>query len=111
AAITSNAQKGLLYTLTSGGQISGYTVNTSTGGLTGITGSPFGGAGVGVAFLTVDAAGQYLFVPATQDFNVVPYTIGSGGALTIGLQVSTPSAPLTATVDPQAHFLYVPMGA
>jgi 6-phosphogluconolactonase (cycloisomerase 2 family) len=110
-AIVSNVQKDLLYTLTSGGQISGYSVNTSTGSLTGIMGSPFGGAGVGVAFLTVDTAGQYLFVPATQDFNVVPYTIGSGGALTIGLQVGTPAAPLTATIDPQAHFLYVPMGS
>ena len=79
SAIVSNTQKSLLYTLTSGGQINGYTVNTSTGGLTAISGSPWGGAGVGVAFLTVDAAGQYLFVPATQDFNVVPYTIGSGG--------------------------------
>ena len=111
SAIVSNTQKSLLYTLTSGGQINGYTVNTSSGALTAISGSPWGGAGVGVAFLTVDAAGQYLFVPATQDFNVVPYTIGSTGALTIGLQVGTPAAPLTATIDPQAHFLYVPMGS
>src|SRR5208282_4504682 len=109
-AIASNAQKDLLYTLTSSGQLSGYTINT-TGGLTAIAGSPFGGAGVGVAFVTVDAAGQYLFVPATQDLNVVPYTIGSSGALTIGLQVGTPAAPLTATIDPPAHFLYVPMGS
>jgi len=110
-AVTSNAQRSLLYTLTSGGQISGYSVNTSNGSLTPIAGAPWGGAGVGVAFLTVDAAGQYLFVPATQDFNVVPYTIASSGALTIGLQVATPAAPLTATIDPQAHFLYVPMGS
>jgi 6-phosphogluconolactonase (cycloisomerase 2 family) len=111
SAIVSNTQKSLLYTLTSSGQIFGYTINTSTGGLTAIAGSPFGGAGVGVAFVTVDTAGQYLFVPATQDFNVVPYTIGPSGALTIGLQVGTPAAPLTATIDPPAHFLYVPMGS
>jgi 6-phosphogluconolactonase len=110
-AAVSNTQKGLVYTLTTGGQISGYSVNTSNGGLTAVTGSPFGGAGVGVAFMAMDNAGQFLFVPATQDFNVVPYTIGTGGTLTIGLQVSTPAAPLTATVDPQAHFLYVPMGS
>src|SRR5208282_215596 len=61
--------------------------------------------------LTVDTAGHYVFVPATQDFNVVPYSIGSSGALTIGLQVPTPAAPLTATVDPLTHFLYVPMGS
>jgi 6-phosphogluconolactonase len=109
-AVTSNAPKNLVYTLSSGGQISGYTLNRSDGSLTAISGSPWGGAGVGVAFLTVDAAGQYLFVPAMQDLVVVPYTIGAAGALAIGLQVSTPKAPLTATVDPPAHFLYVPMG-
>jgi len=111
SAAVGNAQKFLLYTLTSGGQISGYNVNTSNGSLTAVAGSPFGGAGVGVAFMAVDTAGQYLFVPATQDFNVVPYTINTVGTLTIGLQVGTPAAPLTATVDPQAHFLYVPMGS
>jgi 6-phosphogluconolactonase (cycloisomerase 2 family) len=109
-AVTSNASKNLVYTLSSGGQISGYTLNRSDGSLTAIAGSPWGGAGVGVAFLTVDAAGQYLFVPAMQDLVVVPYTIGAADALTIGLQVSTPKSPLTATVDPPAHFLYVPMG-
>jgi 6-phosphogluconolactonase (cycloisomerase 2 family) len=112
-AAISNAQKFLLYTLTSGGQISGYSVNTSNGSLTAVAGSPFGGAGVGVAFMAMDNAGQYLFVPATQDFNVVPYTVNAVGMLTIGLQVGTPAgaAPLTATVDPQAHFLYVPLGS
>jgi 6-phosphogluconolactonase (cycloisomerase 2 family) len=110
-AIASNTQKNLLYTLTSGGQISGYTLNRSDGSLTAISGAPWGGAGVGVAFLAVDTAGRYVFVPAAQDFNVVPYTIGSTGALTIGLQVGTPAAPLTATVDPLTHFLYVPMGS
>lgn len=108
-AIASNGN--LLYTLTSSGNISGYTVNHSDGSLTSIAGSPFGGAGVGVAFLTLDAGGKYLFVPAVQDFVVVPYTINSAGGLTIGLQVGTPAAPVTATVDPLAHFLYVPMGS
>jgi len=111
SAIASNAQKNLLYTLTSGGQISGYTFNRSDGSLTPIAGGPWGGAGVGVAFLTVDTAGQNLFVPANQDLVVVPFAIGSTGALTIGLQVGTPAAPVTATVDPAGHFLYVPMGA
>ncbi len=93
SAIAGCAQKNFLYTLTSGGQISGYTLNRSDGSLTAIGGSPWGGAGVGVAFVTVDTTGQYLFVPATQDFNVVPYTISSSGALTIGLQVGTPCGP------------------
>ena len=110
-AIASDGPGHHLYTLTSGGQIYGYGLNTSNGSLTSIAGSPFGGAGVGSAFLTIDAAGANLYVPAMQDLVVVPYTIGSGGALTIGLQVGTPATPLTATVDPPGHFLYVPMGS
>jgi 6-phosphogluconolactonase len=111
SAAVANARKFLLYTLSPGGQISGYSVNTTNGSLTAVSGSPFGGAGVGVAFMAMDTAGQYLFVPATQDLNVVPYSVNAVGMLTIGLQVGTPAASLTATVDPQAHFLYVLMGS
>src|SRR5262249_39689334 len=48
SAAVANARKSLLYTLTPAGQISGYSVGTSTGALTAVSGSPFGGAGVGV---------------------------------------------------------------
>ena len=109
-AVTSNGTKNVVYTVTSGGQISGYSLNRSDGSLTAISGSPWGGAGSGVAFLVADGAGQNLYVPAVQDLTVVPFGIGANGALTIGLQVSTPAAPVSATVDPQGHFLYVPMG-
>ncbi len=109
-AIVGDGQGKHLYTLTSNGQIYGYAVNTTDGSLTGITGSPWAGAGVGSAYMTVDSAGKNLYVPAVQDLVVVPYGIGSGGALNIGLQAGTPAAPQTATVDPTGQFLYVPMG-
>lgn len=109
-AIAGDGQANHLYTLTSIGQIYGYTLSRTDGSLTSISGSPFGGAGVGSAFLTIDTIGKNLFVPAAQDLVVVPYAIGSSGALTIGLQVGTPAAPVTGTVDPTGHFLYVPMG-
>jgi 6-phosphogluconolactonase len=110
-AIAADGQVNHVYALTSSGQISGYTINRSDGSLTNVAGSPWGGAGVGVAFLAVNSAGTYLYVPAVQDLVVVPYTIDSTGALTIGLQVATPAVPVTATIDPPAHFLYVPMGS
>jgi 6-phosphogluconolactonase (cycloisomerase 2 family) len=110
-AIAADGQGNHVYTLTSGGQISGYDINRSDGSLTNVAGSPWGGAGIGVAFLAVSSAGTDLYVPAVQDLVVVPYTIDSMGALTIGLQVATPAAPVTATIDPPAHFLYVPMGS
>jgi len=111
SAIAADGQGNHVYALTSGGQIFGYDINRSDGSLTNVAGSPWGGAGVGVAFLAVDSTGKYLFVPAVQDLVVVPYTLDSTGALTIGLQVGTPAAPMTATIDPPAHFLYVPMGS
>jgi len=110
-AIAADGQGNHVYTLTSGGQISGYDISKSDGSLTTVAGSPWGGAGVGVAFLAVNSVGTELYVPAVQDLVVVPYTIDSTGALTIGLQVSTPAAPQTATIDPPSHFLYVPMGS
>jgi len=110
-AVAADGQGNHVYSLTSGGQVYGYTVNHSDGSLTNVAGSPWGGAGVGVAFLAVNSAGTDLYVPAVQDLVVVPYTIDSTGALTIGLQVATPAAPQTATIDPPSHFLYVPMGS
>ena len=109
--IASNGQGNYVYVLTSNGMISGYSISHTDGSLTTIAGSPFGGAGVSVAFLTMDAAGKYLFVPVNQDSVVVPYTIASTGALTLGLEVPTPAPPLAATVDPMDRFLYVPMGS
>ena len=111
SAIAADGQGNHVYSLTPGGQIFGYTINRSDGSLANVAGSPWGGAGVGVAFLAVNSAGTDLYVPAVQDLVVVPYTIDSTGALTIGLQQATPAAPVTATIDPPAHFLYVPMGS
>ena len=111
SAIAADGQGNHVYALTSGGQIFGYTISHSDGSLTNVAGSPWGGAGVGVAFLAVSSAGTDLYVPAVQDLVVVPYAIDSTGALTIGLQQATPAAPQTATIDPPAHFLYVPMGS
>jgi len=110
-AVAADGQGNHVYALTPGGQVFGYTISKSDGSLTNVAGSPWGGAGVGVAFLAVSAAGTDLYVPAVQDLVVVPYAIDSTGALTIGLQVATPAAPQTATIDPTAHFLYVPMGS
>src|SRR5271166_6978266 len=111
SAIAADGQGNHVYALTPGGQIFGYTISKSDGSLTNVAGSPWGGAGVDVAFLAVSSAGTELYVPAVQDLVVVPYTIDSTGALTIGLQQATPAAPQTATIDPTAHFLYVPMGS
>lgn len=110
-AIAGDGQGKHLYTLTATGQIYGYAINTSDGSLSGIPGSPWGGAGGNSAYMTIDSAGKNLYVPAAEDLAVVPYGIGSSGALTIGLQAGTLAAPVTATVDPTGHFLYVPIGS
>jgi len=107
--ITSNGQ--YVYVLNGNGLITAYKINSDFT-LSQIAGSPFSGAPNNVAFISVDPAGKYLFVPVPSDSAVLPYTIdATSGALTIGAEATTPATPLAATVDPQEKFVYVPMDA
>ncbi len=87
------------------GSISVLSINTATGALTPITGSPFTGSGPpnGIA---INPAGTELFVAAT---GVDAYSINATtGALTAvtGSPFATPAAPFGVTVDPTGKFLY-----
>jgi 6-phosphogluconolactonase (cycloisomerase 2 family) len=105
--ITSNGQ--YVYVLADNGLMTAYKINSDFS-LSQIAGSPFSGAPNGVAFVAVDPAGKYLFVPAPLNSVVEPYTINAAtGALTAGNLASTPAGPLTVTVDPQDRFVYVAM--
>ena len=105
--ITSNGT--YVYVLVDNGLITAYKINSDFT-LGEIAGSPFSGAPNGVAFVAVDPAGKYLFVPAPLNSVVEPYTIiAATGALTAGNLAATPAGSLTVTVDPQDRFVYVPM--
>jgi 6-phosphogluconolactonase (cycloisomerase 2 family) len=98
-----------LYTANSGGNsstISGFSVNTGTGALTALSGSPFA---VSVSnYITTDRTGAYLYV--TTGASVVGYgidaTTGSLSTLA-GFPVASGAHAYSVTVDPSNQFLYV----
>ena len=101
---------------TPGPSISAYTINTSTGALTAISGSPYStGAHSAPGQATVDPTGEFFYVADQTDNggigNILAYAINfSTGALT-----AVPSSPFTegvdnpaaVAVDPSGRFLYV----
>jgi 6-phosphogluconolactonase (cycloisomerase 2 family) len=71
--------------------IEGYQLNTSTGALTKVSGSPFSSLPTGV-WAQFDQSGAFLFVYDTALTQVAPLEVGSGGVLT------APISPVT-TID------------
>jgi 6-phosphogluconolactonase (cycloisomerase 2 family) len=89
--------------------ISEYSINTSTGALTAVSGSPLS-TGSSPESLAVDPAGDYLYaVNVTAKNQVAAYSITSGsGALTLsGSPVAAGTFPVSIVLDPSGQFAYV----
>jgi 6-phosphogluconolactonase len=89
--------------------VSGYTINPSTGALTAFAGSPFP-AGLGPFSVAVDPSGMFAYVANQISENVSEYTIDPGtGALTpvAGSPFPAGSSPASVAVDPSGMFAYV----
>jgi 6-phosphogluconolactonase (cycloisomerase 2 family) len=97
---------------THGAGITVFTINSTSGALTLVTGSPFTAVngGIGPSFVAVDPTDQFVYVP---DFNM-----GVVGALTLnsstGQLTALPTSPYSVginpdgvTVDPSGRFVYV----
>ena len=95
------------------GTVSAYTINSSTGALRKVAGSPFP-AGVQPTSVTVDPSGRFAYVanecvPCSRG-NVSAYTIdNSTGALhaVAGSPFAAADGPSSVTVDASGHFAYV----
>ena len=90
------------------GNVSAYTIDSSTGTLTAIAGSPFA-AGQGPQSVAVDPSGKFAYV-ANFGGGVSGYTIGpTTGALTpiAGSPFAAGNGPNIGTVDPSGKFAYV----
>jgi hypothetical protein len=89
--------------------VSGYTINATSGALTPISGSPFS-AGLAPISVAVDPSGRFAYVASNYDFDVSGYTINAtSGALT-GIPGSPFPAglnPYSEAVDPSGKFVYV----
>ncbi len=88
--------------------LSAYSIDSATGALTPIAGSPFAASGTAPAALAVDPNGSFLYVVNNGSDNVSAYSIAAGGTLSAaGVPVSTGSAPDAVAVDPADHYVYV----
>jgi 6-phosphogluconolactonase (cycloisomerase 2 family) len=87
------------------GNVSAYSVNTSTGALTSIAGG-VGGLGDARAVAS-DIRGKFLLVGVFSSATLRSYRIDSLGALTTAGSAKAGSAPFAVAVDPSGRFAYV----
>lgn len=102
-----------LYTANNGGGVSAFTINSSTGALNGIAGSPFASGNLPRA-LSATPDGKFLYVANSADNSLTAFAINSGsGVLSVvnGFPVALTSAPTDVEVDPLGRFVYVAMPA
>jgi DNA-binding beta-propeller fold protein YncE len=97
------------------GTVFANAIDSATGALTEITGSPFGtvGTGGGSYYLAVDPTGKFVYVPNSSYANVSGYAIDSiTGALTeiTGSPFATGYSPGSIAVDPTGKFVYLANG-
>jgi len=94
-----------------GGLVYAYGVNTSTGDLTPVMGSPFNtGIAQPAQEMPVDPAGEFLYITEPNINQVAAFAIGANGALTAvaGSPFDTnDTRPTAATIDSSGHYLYV----
>jgi 6-phosphogluconolactonase (cycloisomerase 2 family) len=89
--------------------ISAFTVDTSSGALTQIAGSPFP-TGNDPQGMATDPGGKFLYTANIQDKTVSAFTIdSSSGTLTAvsGSPFTTQAAPAAVAIDPAGQFLFV----
>jgi 6-phosphogluconolactonase (cycloisomerase 2 family) len=92
--------------------ISAYTINSSTGALTAVVGSPFPAGSVPM-IVRVDPSGRYAYAANMDSNNISAYLINSSnGALTpiAGSPFSSGGGPTGLAIDPSGQFLYVANG-
>ena len=91
----------------SSNNVLGYAINSTTGALTAVAGSPFA---AGSEPFSVAANGKFVYVANGNDNNVSGYTINSTtGALTPIANAPFPAevTPVFVAVDPSGKFAYV----
>jgi 6-phosphogluconolactonase len=112
AYLTISPKNGNLYVLTSTMLLASFTVNPTTGFITEITGSPFGGFGVSPSGINGDPLGRFLYVSDGSLSSVLwVYAIDQQ----TGIPKIVPSSPIVAqnsvqmaSTDPKGKFLYAP---
>lgn len=110
-AMSPNGQ--LLYVLNQGSStapstISAFTVDSASGNLTTINGSPVA-VPAGPASIAISADSKFLYVASPGLGQISAFAVGSGGSLApvAGSPFTVGTSPAFVAIDPQAKFLYV----
>lgn len=89
-----------------GGNISAFAINSSTGALTALAGSPFA-VGETCPYIAIDPSGKYLFAVGNDNARLYTYSIATGGSLSqIGFK-SVQANPSGIAIHPTGKFVYV----
>lgn len=85
-----------------------FTIDSTTGALSPITGSPFS-AGNDPLYMVLDSAGKFLYVSNTQDNSISGFTIDSSSGILTPIAGSPYSVPSIAglAIEASGKFLYV----
>ena len=109
--IVSGASKKYLYMPFANGSLYGFSIDGTTGALTGVPGSPY--AGSGGTSVVADPAGHFLFVGGTSGISVFMVNTNDGSLATVsGSPFSTGGViPVQLATDGVGKFLYMVDGA
>jgi 6-phosphogluconolactonase len=102
---------GMAGTANANGVVTGFAVDSTTGALTQISGSPFA-AGKDPGHIASDPKGKFLFTANSQDNTVSAFTIdGTSGVLTpiAGSPFAAGGGPVSLAVDRDGTFVYLGM--
>jgi 6-phosphogluconolactonase (cycloisomerase 2 family) len=93
------------------GTVDAFTINSTSGSLSAVAGSPFSaGPAPGAGGLALDPSTRFLYVTEMNSAAVAAFTIAAGtGVLTpiAGSPFPAANTPVQAIVDPSGKFLYV----
>jgi len=95
--------------MSSDGSVSAFSINSTTGALTPIAGSPFATLANGEpARLSTDPEAKFLYVPMSSGASVVGFDIGSTGTLSpiAGSPFTVGGQPNSTIVSPSGKFLF-----
>jgi 6-phosphogluconolactonase (cycloisomerase 2 family) len=95
-----------LFVLNYNQTISSFSINSSTGALTEVPGSPFSFTGTAPSALAASPDGKFLFVGDSTDGSLQSFAIGTGGSL-VPIDSVSPGGPIyDVTVSPNSRFVY-----
>jgi 6-phosphogluconolactonase len=92
----------------SSGQVTSYHVDSQSGALSEVTGSPFSSGGNNPVSAVASPNGQFLYVANHDSNSIAELVIGTNGQLSMGHTYSTPgSEPVSMTMNAAGTLLFV----